>query len=201
MEDVFKKINRSGFIEFIFMSSGLLFDKASSVVKVFFYRMRGYTLDYSIMLGNNTVLFQSRRDAIKINKNVFIGDGVRIKAGFKGKIIIGEGTYIHDYSFIFAHNRLSIGSHTLIAPQVFITDFDHKYPHDKYKHLMNSEKGYENKKVTIGSHVWIGTHSVILPGVEIGDNVVIGAGSVVTKSISANSIAVGNPARVIKNRT
>ena len=54
------------------------------------------------------------------------------------------------------------------------------------------------KRVNIGKNVWIGSGSIILPGVTIGDNSIIGAGSVVTKNIAENSIAVGNPAKVIK---
>ena len=57
----------------------------------------------------------------------------------------------------------------------------------------------EIKSVIIGKNVWIGTHAVILPGVTIGDRAVIGAGSIVTKDVPANSVAVGNPAKVIKN--
>ena len=54
------------------------------------------------------------------------------------------------------------------------------------------------KTVNIGKNCWIGEKAIIMPGVSIGDNAVIGAGSVVTKSVPADSIAVGNPARVIK---
>ena len=54
------------------------------------------------------------------------------------------------------------------------------------------------KPVTIGDNVWIGGSVTILPGVTIGDNVTIGAGSVVTKDIPSNSIAVGNPCKVVK---
>ena len=54
------------------------------------------------------------------------------------------------------------------------------------------------KNIKIGKNVWIGSDCTILPGVEIGDGAIIGAGSVVTKSVPKNTIAVGNPARVIK---
>jgi acetyltransferase-like isoleucine patch superfamily enzyme len=198
MKHVFEKINSSGFIEFIFISFEIFFQKVSSRVNIFFYKIRGYALDYSVILGKNIVIFQSTRHSVRISRNVFIGDGVRMKAGFSGKIIIGENSYVHDYSFIFAHKSLSIGKNTLISPNVFITDFDHKLPHERYKHLLGSEKGYESKQVSIGDNVWIGANSVILPGVTIGNNTVIGAGSVVTKSISPSVIAVGNPARIIR---
>ena len=52
--------------------------------------------------------------------------------------------------------------------------------------------------ITIGSHVWIGGGSLILPGVTIGDHTVIGAGSVVTRDIPSNVVAVGNPCRILK---
>ena len=63
--------------------------------------------------------------------------------------------------------------------------------------LENKEFG---KPVRIGDHVWIGGNVTILPGVSIGDHSIIGAGSVVTKDIPANVIAVGNPCKVIKDQ-
>ena len=61
-------------------------------------------------------------------------------------------------------------------------------------------KGLEYaKSIKVGNNVWIGGNVVVVPGVTIGDNVVIGAGSVVIKDIPSNSVAVGNPCRVIKN--
>ena len=52
--------------------------------------------------------------------------------------------------------------------------------------------------IRIGNNVWIGAHSMVLPGVTIGDNAVIGAGSIVTRDIPANTVAVGNPCRVVR---
>lgn len=67
-------------------------------------------------------------------------------------------------------------------------------------HSKNDYKKHEKMPpIKIGKNVWIGANCVILPGVEIGDNTIIGAGSIVTKSISSDSIAVGNPCKVIKN--
>ena len=106
---------------------------------------------------------------IKIGKNVFINACCRFQD--QGGIEIGDGSLI--------------GHNTTIAT------LNHDFNPDKRANLHPSP-------VKIGKNVWIGSDSTILPGVEIGDGAVIGAGSVVTKNVPANSIAVGSPARVIK---
>ncbi len=197
-EELYKQIKDKGVIQMLWMGTSILFSKVISFIQIFFLNLRGFKIDYSVSLGKNVTLFQSKKQSVLIKSGSFIGDGVRIKSGFDGKIIVGKNTYIHDYSFIFAHETLRIGNNTLISPQVFITDFNHKLPHTKYRHLLSSPKAYESKRITIGENVWIGTHVVILPGVTIGDNSVIGAGSVVTKNVPRNSIVAGNPAKKIK---
>jgi acetyltransferase-like isoleucine patch superfamily enzyme len=106
---------------------------------------------------------------IKIGKNVFINACCRFQD--QGGIEIGDGSLI--------------GHNTTIAT------LNHDFNPDKRANLHPSP-------VKIGKNVWIGSDSTILPGVEIGDGAIIGAGSIVTKSVPANSIAVGSPARVIK---
>ena len=66
-----------------------------------------------------------------------------------------------------------------------------------YNKELEEEREYA-KPIKVGNNVWIGGNVVVLPGVTIGDNVVIGAGSIVTKDIPSNSVAVGNPCKVIK---
>jgi len=84
-----------------------------------------------------------------------------------------------------------IGDHTMIGPNVTICTTGH--PVDPTYREMGA---HYSLTIHIGRNVWIGSNTVILPGVTIGDNTVIGAGSVVTKDIPENVVAVGNPCRV-----
>ena len=99
--------------------------------------------------------------------------------------------------------RITIGDHALIAPNVQIyTAYHPCHARDRFGEA-KAHGPFEFCKtlaapVTIGNHVWTLDRVFILPGVTIGDNVVIGAGSVVTKDIPSDSVAYGNPCRVVK---
>ena len=92
--------------------------------------------------------------------------------------------------------KVYIGDNAQIAPNVSIYTAGHPI------HPDSRNSGYEyGIDVKIGNNVWIGGNTCIMPGVTIGDNVVIGAGSVVTKDIPSNTIAFGNPCKVIRKIT
>ncbi len=103
---------------------------------------------------------------------------------------IGEGTRCSPENFdgMFPH-LIHIGRHCVLSPTSMVLCHDASY------YLFTGQ--YRVSKVWIGDHVFVGYRSMILPGVRIGSRVVIGAGSVVTHDIPANSLAVGSPARVI----
>lgn len=89
---------------------------------------------------------------------------------------------------------VTFGDNVFIAPNCGFYTAGH--PLD----VQQRNQGLEYAKpIHVGNNVWIGAHVSVLPGVTIGDNCVIGAGSVVTKDIPANSLAVGNPCRVIRS--
>ena len=97
---------------------------------------------------------------------------------------------------ILDSGKVIIGDNVLIGPNVSIYSVTHPFDY------IERRKGYiQGKQITIGNDVWIGGNVVILPGVSIGDNTIIGAGSVVTKDIPSNVIAVGNPCKIIKKNT
>ena len=84
-----------------------------------------------------------------------------------------------------------IGDGVLIGHNVVLATLNHDMSPEK-------RRGMYPKPIKIGRNVWIGSNSTVLPDVTVGDNAVIGAGSVVTKDIPKNTVAAGNPARVIK---
>lgn len=189
-------IRNKGVFETLIHLLAITVGRMRSVTLIVLLRMRGYDLDWLVTLSSGNDFFQSKKHAISIDKDTRIGKNTRISSGFNGVIKIGRNVLIDDGCFIMAQGKIIIGNNTWIAAYCFITDFNHKYADDK---KLIFEQGYEIKPVTIGENVWIGTHVIILPGVKIGDRVVIGAGSVVTKNIPDNCVAVGNPAKVIKH--
>lgn len=118
------------------------------------------------------------------------------------KLRFGENCHIGDYVHIAAREHVSLGDNCLLASHVFITDLNHgSYQSKPGESDPNSDPNRRplfGAPVSIGDNVWIGENACILSGVCIGNGCVIGAGSVVTKDLPDNVIAVGSPARPIK---
>lgn len=110
-----------------------------------------------------------------------------------GDIIIGENSLIGIGSIITG--PVTIGNNILFGQRVFITGFNHGY-RDIDTHI--KDQPLDRRPSSVGDDTFIGTDAVVLPGVAIGKRCQVGAGSVVTKDIPDFSIAVGNPARIIK---
>ena len=105
----------------------------------------------------------------------------------------GTGVYANFNLTLVDDTHIYVGDHTLFAPNVTVATAAHPILPEL------REKSYQyNAPVHIGKNCWIGTGAIILPGVTIGDNVVVGAGSVVTKDLPSNVVAVGNPCRVLR---
>ncbi|WP_140764802.1 acyltransferase [Mesorhizobium sp. B4-1-4] len=106
------------------------------------------------------------------------------------RLSIGSRSFINSGVMIDVSTAVSIGKNCLVGDCVVIQDSNY--------HEIDEGAGVKTKAVVIGDNVWIGRNSIILPGVEIGDHSVIGAGSVVTKSVPPHSLVAGNPARIIR---
>lgn len=138
----------------------------------------------------------------EIMKNLFqsVGKDVWLEPDFRcefGKnIVIEDNVYINFGCVILDCAKVQIGANTLIGPNVGI------YP---VNHSLDAEEringGCYGKPVTIGKNVWLGGDVKVLAGVTIGDNTVIGTGSIVTKDIPSGVVAVGNPCKVVRKIT
>ncbi len=128
-----------------------------------------------------------------------IGEGCYIEPPFHAN---WGGAHCHFGKNVYANFNLTcvddthiyVGDYTMLAPNVTLASAGHPILPEL------REKAYQyNMPVKIGKNCWLGAGVIVLPGVTIGDNTVIGAGSVVTKDIPANVVAVGNPCRVLRS--
>jgi len=129
-----------------------------------------------------------------------IGDGTQLKSPFScdygQHIRIGRNGFVN-YGCVFLDcNLITIGDDAQIGPGVHIYTALHPLDSDIRRSGVEAAK-----PVSIGNNVWLGGSCVICPGVTIGHNTVIGAGSVVVRNIPANKLAVGNPCRVVRDLT
>jgi maltose O-acetyltransferase len=106
-------------------------------------------------------------------------------------IHLGSGVFLNFNCVLLDVTEIEIGDQTQIGPAVQIYAADH--PRSPEARRANLENG---RPVRIGTNVWIGGGAIILPGVTIGDNAIIGAGSVVTRDVPPDATVVGNPARI-----
>ena len=127
-----------------------------------------------------------------------IGEGCYIEpplhANWGGHHVhFGRGVYANFNLTMVDDTHIYVGDYTMFAPNVTLATGTHPVEPSL------REKGYQyNLPINIGKCCWIGAGAVILPGVTIGDNTVVGAGSVVTRDLPANVVAFGNPCRVVR---
>lgn len=129
----------------------------------------------------------------------YCGSNVNIEKG--ADFGTGKGISLGDYSGIGVNCKvrgpLTIGENVMMGPNVNILTHSHNFDRTD---IPMCKQGGNFKSVTIGNDVWIGMNTLILPGVHIGNGVIIGAGAVVTKDIPDYVVVGGVPAKIIKNR-
>ncbi|AZI23391.1 acetyltransferase [Chryseobacterium taklimakanense] len=144
---------------------------------------------------------------IDFGKNLTTGFGCRIETfpenKTAGKILrFGNDVQMNDYVHITAMQSVKIGNNVLMASKIYISDCSHgSYSgdiNDSTPDSVPSERPLFSKPVVIEDNVWLGEFVSVLPGVTIGKGTIVGANSVVSKSLPPNVIAVGSPAKPIK---
>lgn len=155
----------------------------------------------SLIMWKPTTIFNERY--ISIGNDTLIGPGVALSAGMvpgqecltSPVVTIGDRCLIGKGSGIVGHFSITIGNDVWTGHHVYITDQNHGYTD---VNIPISQQSQPERPVSIGDGSWLGHGSIVLPGVTIGEHVVVGANSVVTHDIPAYSVAVGSPARVIR---
>lgn len=156
------------------------------------------TLELLYDYNNTRPTQQSQRAELLKKMFAEIGTGCYIEpplhANWAGRHVhFGEYVYANFGLTLVDDTHIYVGDSTMFGPNVVIATAGHPIEPNL------REKGYQfNMPVHIGKNCWLGAGVLVMPGVTIGDNTVIGAGSVVTKDIPANVVAVGNPCRVLR---
>lgn len=133
-------------------------------------------------------IFKSYKVGAKIHSNVDFGSGINVE--------IGENSSLNRGAWI--GNDTIIGDNVMMGPNISIISGSHNF--DNLDAPIIEQGAPPRKPVIIGNDVWIGTKTIILPGVRVGNHAIIGSGSVVTKNIPDWAIFAGNPAKLIKYR-
>lgn len=186
-------------------AAGLLFFPGDPALKAIKLRTHKLNIDYNNTYEDET---EKRAEILgemlgELGEGSFLQGPVTFHYGQHTKI--GKGVFINFNLTVQDDAEVVIDDGCDFGPNVTIVTPVHPMLADERKRMRN-ERGEEKrlcyaKPVHVGKNCWICANTTILPGVTIGDNCVIGAGSVVTRDIPANSFAAGNPARVIRTLT
>ena len=157
------------------------------------------TVGNNVEIKNDVTLIARGEGGITLSDNVRLQERVYLDTErvTDGYITIGEGVYIGTGTTLFGHKGLEIGNDCLLAQNITLTPYSHIF--DDPNRIIYSQGGH-CEKVTIGNDVYIGMRAAVMYSGNIGDGSVIGAGSTVVKPIPPYSVAVGSPAKVIKER-
>jgi maltose O-acetyltransferase len=173
------------------MLAGELYDASAPDIQAAQAATRLWLARYNAALA----LSAAERRALLAERLAEVGDGAEIRPPFHCdygfNIRLGDGVFLNFNCVILDVVAVTIGARSQIGPGVQILAADH--PRDAALRATGREFG---RPVTIGRNVWIGGGAILLPGVSVGDDAIIGAGSVITRDVPAGATAVGHPARI-----
>jgi acetyltransferase-like isoleucine patch superfamily enzyme len=171
------------------------------IVSILYYSHRFGSLGTGSFIRRPLALINAKD--ITIGTDCFIRDGARLEIVRRpglpaGQLIIGNNVSIEQDAHIVACDRVTIGNFVAIAPRCTIVDTTHPVGVEADGNRA-TQIDLARSFITIGDRVFIGANVIILPGVTIGENSIIGAGSLVSRDIPANCVAVGSPAVPVRH--
>lgn len=174
------------------MLAGALYNAGDDEIQADLAATRAWLVQYNAALG----MPSDARRTLLAQRLGAVGEGSTIRPPFHCdygfNVRIGDGVFLNFGCVILDVVEVTIGDKTQIGPNVQILTADH--PRDPAEREAGLEFG---RPIHIGRNVWIGGGAIILPGLTVGDDALIGAGSVVTRDVPKGATVVGNPARVV----
>jgi len=170
--------------------------KSKSVLRFYIARIyhgKSFQCPEMSMIGKNSGIHILEGGKINCQGRIIVDDHVMLYS--KGLLKVGNRFCINRYSRIVAHQKIEIGNHVTIGQMVGILDHDHNYKMDGQVLKLD---GYTEAPIKIGNNIWIGDKCTILKGVTIGDNVIIGANTLVNKDVPSGVIIGGSPFKILK---
>jgi maltose O-acetyltransferase len=178
------------------MLAGDLYDPGDPEIQA----AQAATREWLVRYNGSLALPPAERRRLLAERLGAVGEGTVIRppffCDFGTNISVGAGVFLNFNCVILDVCAVSIGEKTQIGPLVQILAADH--PRDPASRSAGLEFG---RPITIGCNVWIGGGALIMPGVSVGDDAIIGAGSVVTRDVPPGATVVGNPARPVRSRS
>lgn len=163
------------------------------VIRAFFYKLRFNKIGFPSKLGRPLKLKNARN--VSLGKRVRIMSGYRIECYNGGTVNIGDDVSIGQNLHMISGGKLTVGNHVTFSGNVFISNLNHSY-----EKLDVSALRQENiiKGVSVGDFCFVGYGACILPGTQLGKNVIVGANSVVCGKFPDYVVVAGVPAKIIK---
>lgn len=171
--------------------------RCDSIPKIMIDKSAKLTIGDNVELRRSLEIRVHQSSEVKIDSNVRIDRGVRILGTNQAIIHLKEGVRVGLYSVFNGGDSISVGEKCLISGFVYLQTSMHGF---KDKSMNVQAQGYDHAPVVLENDCWLGTHVVVLPGVTLGQGVVVGSNAVVSKPIEKYKVVGGIPAKEIKER-
>lgn len=150
-----------------------------------------------VKIGSGFVSQISKTAKLQFGKNLDFRNYISIWVGKNAELKIGDNVFMNNFCSVNCLKSIEIGENTIFGEGVKVYDHNHAYSHGNGELKVN-RKEFTYGSVKIGKNCWLGSNTVVLKGVSIGDNSIIGAGCIIHKDVPENTILINNQQNLMK---